>query len=94
MAKSTRHALAGAVAVALMLSLGGTAEAGGENDRSSTSALGNILHGLANAMNGPDKRAEAAPLQVSAVNPGQDARIRERDSADANDRAVTVTASR
>ena len=75
MAKTTRHKLAGALAVALMLSLSGPALADGDDERSPTGtptvtpawaptmALGNILHGLANALNGPesDRRPTATP---------------------------------
>ena len=73
MAKTTRHTLAGAVVVALMLSLGGPAQAGSEDERSPTWALGNILHTLANALNGPEKNqdriAAAASLQVTEASP-------------------------
>ena len=80
MAKTTRHKLAGALAVALMLSLGGPALADGDDERSPTGtstgmptwaptmALGDILHGLANALNGPesDRRPAAAPATGAA----------------------------
>ena len=84
MANTTRHKLAGALAVALMISLGGPAFADGDDERSPTGtptgsatwapswaptmALGNILHGLANALNGPenDRRPAAAPASGAA----------------------------
>ena len=64
MARMTRNKLAGAVLLTLMISVGGAAQAGEESDRSSTWALGNILHGLATAMSGEDA---TRPLQVNRV---------------------------
>lgn len=73
MARTTRHTLAGAVVVALMLTLGGIAQAGDDDERSATWtptwALGDILQGLAHAMNGAQDGLErafsAAPLQMT-----------------------------
>ena len=45
-----------------MIGVSSAAQAGGEKDDSSAWALANILHGLANALNGPGQRADAAAV--------------------------------
>ncbi len=67
MGKMSLYILAVAVARTFMIGVSSAAQAGGEKDDSSVWALANILHGLANALNGPGQRGDAAAVQTSEV---------------------------